>query len=86
MLAASYYRSGLPDSAVAVWPAFEARGGNRFDRWLLGAVTLAAVGRLEESRAALDSATRLVPADTASRRRLDEAKAELRLPVVSGPR
>ena len=86
MLAASFFRSGQPDSAVAVWPAFEARGGNPFDRWLLGAVTLAAVGRLEESRAALDSATRLAPADTASQRRLDEARAEVLRPAPRGPR
>jgi len=77
MLAASFLALGMPDSAVAVWPAFLARGGNRFDRWLLGSVTLAAVGRGPDALLALDSAISYLPRDTIAIRRLEEGRAEV---------
>ena len=77
MLAASLMALGQADSAVAVWPAFEARGGRTFDRWLLGAVTLAAAGRGAPAREALDSASRLVTMDSIDQRRLAEARVEV---------
>jgi tetratricopeptide (TPR) repeat protein len=78
MLAASYMALGMPDSALAVWPTFLARGGSRFDRWLLGSVTLATVGQGPAARTALDSAQLyLPPRDTIADRRLREARAEV---------
>jgi len=77
MLASSYLALGMPDSALAVWPAFLARGGNRFDRWLLGSVTLAATGHGPEALRALDSAVAWLPRDTIAARRLGEARSEV---------
>jgi len=77
MLAASFVALRMPDSAVAVWPAFLARGGSRYDRWLLASVTLATIGRGPEALEALDSATAIVPRDTVAVRRLGEARSEV---------
>jgi tetratricopeptide (TPR) repeat protein len=86
MLAASLIALGQPDSAVAVWPAFAARGGGAFDRWLLGAVTLAAAGRGGQARLALDSASRLVSMDSIEQRRLAEARIEVGRAAEGVPR
>ncbi len=78
MLAASFLALGERDSALAVWPAFLARGGSPFERWLIGAVTYATVGQPDSARQALDRAAALLPADTVARRRLGEAREEAR--------
>jgi tetratricopeptide (TPR) repeat protein len=80
LLVASYLSLGQPDSARAVWPAFGRRGGSRFDRWLLGALTYATVGMPDSAALALDSAADMLPADTIALRRLREARD-----VVSRP-
>lgn len=80
MLAAAFLRAGLPDSALAVWPAFEERGGSRFERWLLSATTWAAVGGGDSARAALSQARSVVPDDSIAQRRLAWAEA-----VVAAP-
>jgi tetratricopeptide (TPR) repeat protein len=77
MLAASYVALGMPDSALAVWPAFLARGGSRFDRWLLGSVTLATIGQRPAALTALDSATAHLPRDSMALQRLERARAEV---------
>jgi len=77
MLAASYLALRQPDSAMAVWPAFVRRGGDRFDRWLLGAVTLASIGRIDSAAVAMDSAEAAVPDDSIARRRLADARREI---------
>jgi len=70
MLAASFAALGECDSAVAVWPAFRSRGGSSFEGWLLQASTLATFGQSALAAAALDSASRAAPADSASQARL----------------
>jgi len=75
MLAASYVALGEPDSAVAVWPAFLGRGGPPFDGWLLEASTLAATGRSERARSALDSAIQHAASDSTAPRRIREVRA-----------
>lgn len=77
MLAASYLALRMPDSALAVWPAFLGRGGSRFDRWLLGSVTLATIGQGQAALTALDSAVANLPRDSIAVRRLGEARAEV---------
>ena len=78
MLAASFVSLHQPDSALAVWPAFLARGGDRFNRWLLGAATWAAVGKPDSARLGLDSAAAALPPDTIAQRRLRETRMEVR--------
>jgi tetratricopeptide (TPR) repeat protein len=73
LLAACFVSLGRGDSARAVWPAFGARGGGRFDRWLLAATTDAALGSRDSAAAELDSAAAAVPADSLARRRFREA-------------
>ena len=75
MLAASFVALGLRDSALAVWPAFEAQGGSAFERWLLSATTWATLGGGDSARAALERARALLPSDTISRERLAWAEA-----------
>ena len=75
MLAASFMALRQPDSAVAVWPAFAARGGSPFERWLLAATTWSAAGQPDSAQAALVRARSLVPDDSTSRQRLDWATA-----------
>jgi tetratricopeptide (TPR) repeat protein len=75
MLAASFVALREPDSAVAVWPAFEERGGSPFERWLLAATTWVAVGRPDSGRVALDRARARLPDDSIARRRLEWAEA-----------
>jgi tetratricopeptide (TPR) repeat protein len=77
LLAASFLALHEPDSAVAASEAFRERGGSGFERWLLEAWTLRAVGRAAQARAALDSATRRAPPDSASRARLDQVRSLL---------
>lgn len=77
MLAAGYLATRSPDSAVAVWPAFLARGGDPFDHWLLGAVTWAATGQPDSARIWLERAAGMVPGDTIAVRRLGEARREI---------
>lgn len=81
MLVSSYLRLGFADSARAVWPAFAAAGGARFDYWLLSATTFAATGLPDSAGLALDSAAAAVPADSVSVRRLAQARQ-----YIAGPR
>lgn len=74
MAAAAFVALGLPDSAHAVWPAFEARGGAPFDAWLLRAATFAATSHPDSARQALERAQRLVPDDSTARRRLAQTR------------
>ena len=83
VLTAAYLANGLPDSALAVWPAFARAGGSAFDRWLLEGMTFVALGRTGEARRALDSASARVPSDTTAQRRLREALAEAARPSQS---
>ena len=80
LLASCFASLGLRDSARAAWPAFAARGGDRFDRWLLAATTDAALGMGAEAAMELDSAAAVVPEDTLARRRLREAVRAVRGP------
>ena len=75
MVAASFLALGERDSALDVWPAFRGRGGSFFEGWLLEASTLAAVAQPERARAALDSAARWMPPDTAAQSRLRDVRA-----------
>ncbi len=75
MLAASFVALGERDSALAVWPAFEERGGSLFERWMLSATTWTALGNADSARAALDLARSLVPSDSLSHQRLAWAEA-----------
>lgn len=74
MLAAAWVRRGDADSANAVWPAFERRGGPRFERWLYASSTWSATGRPDSARLALDSALAALPADTLALRQVREAQ------------
>jgi hypothetical protein len=76
MLAASFLALGQNDSALAVWPAYGRRGGNAFDRWLLAAVTWAAVGQPDSAKAGLARAG-AEPQDTIQTRRFREARLEV---------
>lgn len=80
LLASCFTSLGMGDSARAVWPAFAARGGGRFDRWLLAATTDAALGLGAYAALELDSAAAAVPEDTLARRRLREAVRAVRGP------
>jgi tetratricopeptide (TPR) repeat protein len=77
LLAASHLALGAVDSALAVWPAFEAAGGSAFDRWLLTATTQAAAGARDSALAALRRAVALAT-DSTALRRLREGSAEVR--------
>jgi hypothetical protein len=77
MLAAAFFGVGQPDSARAVWPAFQRRGGREFDRWMFGALTYARAGMPDSARIALQNADRLAPADTLSLRQLEDARREI---------
>ena len=77
MLAASFIAVHEADSAIAVWPAFAARGGQPFERWLFAAVTFATAGMPDSARASLRRAEATVPADTVSRRQLRDAAIEV---------
>ena len=78
LLAASFLTAGRPESALAVWQAFERRGGRPFERWLYAAATLAALGDPAGARAAFDSAIRRIPDDSLVFAQLREAQALLR--------
>lgn len=73
-LASSFAALGQRDSALAVWPAFRRRGGSAFGGWLGEASLLAAFGENVRAGAALDSAARLSPPDSASRAALNAVR------------
>lgn len=78
LLAAAFRALGQRDSALAVWPAFERRGGRRFERWLYAASTHLAFGEPGAARAAFDSALVGLPQDSLVMSQLREAQALLR--------
>lgn len=78
VLAASFVALGQRDSALAVWPAFGARGGRSFERWLYQASTYAAVGMPDSARLAFDSAMVRAPTDSIARLQIQEARRILR--------
>ena len=80
VLAASFAALGLKDSAVAAAEAFRRRGGSPFEAWLLEASLLAAFREDAAAGAAIDSARRAAPPDSASQTRLRELQARLAHP------
>jgi tetratricopeptide (TPR) repeat protein len=77
-LASTWLALGLQDSALAVWPAFAARGGRAFERWIMQASTHAALRQAGAARAALDSALLLSPRDTTAQAQIEEVRRQLR--------
>jgi Tfp pilus assembly protein PilF len=75
MLAAAFVALGERDSALAVWPAFEERGGSVFERWLLSSTTWSALGEADSARVALGRARSLLPPDSLAHERLAWAEA-----------
>jgi len=67
VLAATFAAVGQRDSAVAACAAYRRAGGSPFDSWTLEASLLAGLGDAAAASAALDSATRVAPPDSASR-------------------
>ncbi len=81
LLAASWLALHQGDSALAVWPAFAARGGRRFERWLYTFSTQAALGHPVEARAAYDSAVADIPNDSLAMIQIGEAHGLLARPA-----
>lgn len=77
MVAAAFVRLGAGDSAAAVWPRFQRRGGRPFERWVYASATWSALGRADSARAALDSALAAFPGDSLALRQVREAQALL---------
>ena len=76
-LASSYAALGRKDSALDVWPAFRRGGGPAFEGWLLEASSAAHFGAGARALAALDSAARLAPGDSASQSALGAVRTQV---------
>lgn len=78
VLAASWVALAEPESALAIWPAFGARGGSGFERWIMQASTHAALGQADAATAALDSALLRAPADSTAALQIKEVRRLIR--------
>jgi tetratricopeptide (TPR) repeat protein len=75
VLAGSFAALGERDSALAVCADFRRRGGSLVEGWLLQSSLLAGFGDSAAATAALDSARRASPADSAARSELRNLQA-----------